>query len=67
MYHLNNTLVYEMLQDDPTERFSSEITSVLARMTEREILDRDVCFPPTKKCQDILVLYPTIQGVCHVP
>ena len=32
----------ENLQDDPTERFSEEITTVLAGMTEREILDRDM-------------------------
>ena len=41
MDHLNNMLFYEKLQDDPTERFSEEITTVLAGMTEREILDRD--------------------------
>ena len=40
MDHLN-TLFYEKLQDDPTKRFSEEITTVLAGMTEREILGRD--------------------------
>ena len=41
MDHLNNTLFYEKLQDDPTERFLVEIMTVLAGMTEREILGRD--------------------------
>ena len=34
-------LFYKKLGDDPTERFSEEIMSVLAGMTEREMLDRD--------------------------
>ena len=41
MDHFNNMLFYENLQDYPTERFSEEITKVLAGMTEREVLDRD--------------------------
>ena len=38
---LNNMLFYEKLQDDSTEWFSEEITTVLAGMTEREILEKD--------------------------
>ena len=39
--HLNNTLFYKKLGDDPMERFLEEITSVLAPMSKREMLDRD--------------------------
>ena len=39
MDHLNNTLFCEKLEDDFTERFSEEIMTDLAGMTEREILD----------------------------
>ena len=41
MDHLSNMLLYEKLGDDTTEQLLEEITSVLARMTERETLDRD--------------------------
>ena len=41
MDHLNNMLFYEKLGNDPTERFSEEIMSVVAGMTEREMLSRD--------------------------
>ena len=37
MDHLNNTLFYEKLEDNRTERFSEEITAVLAGMTKKEI------------------------------
>ena len=41
MGHLDNTLFYEKLSDNPTEWFSEEITSALAEMTKRKILDKD--------------------------
>ena len=41
MKHLNNTQFYEKLSEDPTERFSEEITNYLTGMFERNVLDRD--------------------------
>ena len=41
MEHLNNIQSYEKLSEDPTERFSEEITSYLMSMFKRNILDRD--------------------------
>ena len=60
MDHLNNALFYEKLVDDPMERFSEEIMSVLAGMTKRQTLDRDMFdFLKPKKCLNISVLCPT--------
>ena len=41
MQHLNNTQFYEKLSEDPTERFSEEITDYLTGMFERNVLDRN--------------------------
>ena len=45
MHHLNNTQFYEKLSDDPTERFSKEITSLLEEMKEKRVLEKETfCF-----------------------
>ena len=41
MSHLNNTQFCEKLSEDPTERFSEEITSSLREMHERRVINRD--------------------------
>ena len=51
MHHLDNTQFYKKLADDPTERFSEEITSLLEEMKEKRV--------PTPERQDIPVLHTT--------
>ena len=41
MNHLNNSQFYEKLSEDPTERFSKEVTNYLSGMFERNVLDRN--------------------------
>ena len=40
MCHLNNDQFYEKLQHDPTEQFSDDITSLLADMFSRRVIDK---------------------------
>ena len=45
MDHLNNTHFYEKLSDDPTERFTEEITSLLEEMKDKKVLEKETfCF-----------------------
>ena len=41
MNHLNNTQFYEKLSDDPTERFSEQITSLLKVMEGKKALEKE--------------------------
>ena len=59
MNQLNNTQFYEKLSDDPMERLSEEITFLLKEMKKEGIGIRNLLFPPTSECQDILVLHLT--------
>ena len=36
--HLENENVYQRLDEDPTEQFAEEVTSVVVDMTDREII-----------------------------
>ena len=45
MHHLNNTHFYEKLSDDPTERFTAEIRSLLEEMKDKKVLEKEnFCF-----------------------
>ena len=41
MNHLSNSQFYEKLSEDPTERFSKEVTNYLSGIFERNVLNRD--------------------------
>ena len=44
MDQINNTLLHEKLEDEPMKQFSKVITTVLAELTERKIVDRDTFY-----------------------
>ena len=50
MCHLNNDRFYEKLEYDPSEQFSQDITSLLADMPSRRVINKHTWIPPSTGC-----------------
>ena len=67
MHHLDNIQLYEKWTDNPTEHFSEEITSLLEKMKEKRVLEKETfCFlqPQNVRISRFYILWSMCINCC---